>query len=232
MDPFMKESLPGTGGYVPAPATQPTGKRTRRNFPAWFRSAGRGRYVVAASIVGTGALAVPTLVHSLTPGRSAVLVATHELTAGHVIVPGDLKPATGSGPAASVVLANQSGVLVGHQLRTDVPSGALLSANDVGPYPPAGTTLVPVAVKPGQYPPNLQPGYQVAVFPTTTAVGNSTQAAAHAAATGRVVQVDAAPDTSNGTVVVLLATPVDQAPTIAQAAGVVLVTLDSAGDVP
>lgn len=232
MDPYTKELLPGAGGYTPAPAAQNPKKRARRSFPAWFRTAGRGRYLVAAAIVGLSALTVPVLVHALTGPRPAVLTAARDLPAGHVLAAGDLHAATGSGSAASAIPADRAASLIGQQLRLEVPPGAVLAPGDLGPYPPTGMTLVPVAVKAGQYPPNLQSGYLVALFPTNTTSGAAVQPAAHAAATGRVVQIQAQPDSSNGTVVVLLITSTAQAPIIAQAPSVVLVTLDATGDTP
>jgi len=232
MDPYTKETLPGAGGYSPAPAPQSAKKRPRRSFPAWFRTAGRGRYLVAASIVGLSALTVPVLVHTLTGPRPTVLTATRDLPAGHIITAGDLGTATGTGSAASVIPAGRAASLTGHQIRVEVPSGAVLAPGDLGPYPPAGMTLVPVAVKAGQYPPNLQSGYLVAIFPANAPSSGTAQTAAHAAATGRVVQIQAQPDSPAGTAVVLLVTSTAQAPVIAQAPGVVLVTLDAAGDTP
>ncbi|MBS2966537.1 hypothetical protein KGA66_26090 [Actinocrinis puniceicyclus] len=233
MNPYTKDTIPSAGGYVPAPMPAPprTKKRPRR-FAAWFRTAGRARYLVAAAIAGIGALTVPVLVHTLASPRQEVLKAARDLSAGHVITKGDLGSAPGDGSSGSIVPASRAAALIGQRLRVEVPSGALLAPGDLGSYPPAGTTLVPVAVKAGQYAPNLEAGDQVAVFPTAGVNGTSTQPAAHAAATGRVVQIQAQSDSANGTVVVLLATSTSQAPVIAQAPSVVLVTLDGEGDAP
>jgi SAF domain len=232
MNPYTKELLPGAGGYTPAPSAQGAKKHARRSFPTWFRTAGRGRYLVAAAIVVLSALTVPLLVHAATGPHPSVLTAARDLPAGHVITAGDLRTATGTGSSASTIPADRAASLIGQQLKVEVPPGAVLAPADLGPFPPTGMTLVPVAVKAGQFPPNLQSGYQVAVFPTNTTGGVAAQAAAHAAATGRVVQIQDQPDSSNGTVVVLLITSTTQAPIIAQAASVVLVTLDAAGDTP
>lgn len=232
MDPYNKDTLPSAGGYVPAPAAPGTKKRPRRSFATWFRTAGRARFLVAAAIVGVGALTVPVVVHAVTSPRQQVLTALRDLAAGHVITRADLGAAPGDGSPASVIPAGRATALVGQRLRVEVPSGAVLAPGDLGSYPPAGMTLVPVAVKPGQYPPNLESGDQVAVFPAPGATGATAQLAAHAAATGRVVQIQAQSDSSTGTVVVLLATSTTQAPVIAQAPSVVLVTLDAEGDAP
>lgn len=231
MDPYSKEALPGAGGYSPVPAQQVKPKRRRRSPGTLFRTSPRVRYLVCATLVVVGAITVPTLYHLATGPQPQVLVALRELPAGHVITQGDLGAADGTGPAASVLPASIKNQLLGHQLKLQLPTGALLSSGDFGPFPPTGMTVVPVAVKPGQYPPNLQGGDLVAVFPTAATTGTAMQESAHAAATGRVVQIQAASDAS-GTVVVSLETSAAQAPAIAQAPGMVLVTLDAQGDTP
>ena len=231
MDPYGKDTLPGTGGYSPAPAQQATRKRHRRSLSTLFRTSRRLRYLVCSAIVAVGAVAAPAAGHLLSKPQPQVLKAMHTLSAGHVITPGDLAAVTGRQDGASLIPAGQASSLVGRQLRLEVPAGALLAPGDFGPFPPTGMSVVPVAVKSGQYPPNLTGGDQVAVFPSPGANGAAAQIAAHAAATGRVVAVQAAGD-SSGTVVVMLETSTAQAPAIAQAPDVVLVTLDANGDVP
>jgi hypothetical protein len=231
MEPYTRESVPGAGGYSPAPMQQVTAKRRRRSLGTLFRTSPRLRYLVCAALVVLGAVTVPTVYRLATGPTPQVLVALRQLPAGHVIAQGDLGTADGSGPAASVLPGSMKNQLLGHQLKLQVPAGALVNQGDFGPFPPTGMTVVPVAVKPGQYPPNLQGGDQVAVFPTPAASGGTLQPALHAAATARVVQIQSAAD-SSGTVVVLLETSAAQAPAIAQAPGMVLVTLDAQGDAP
>ena len=231
MDPYGKDTLPGTGGYTPAPARQTTPKRRRRSLSMLFRTSRRFRYLVCAVIVAVGAVAVPTVSHLLSKPQPQVLKAVHTLPAGHVIAPGDLATVTGRQEGASLIPAGQGAALLGSQLRLEVPAGALVAPGDFGPFPPTGMTVVPVAVKPGQYPPTLTGGDQVAIFPTPGANGGTAQVAAHAAASARVVEIQAAGD-SSGTVVVMLETSTAQAPVIAQASGMVLVALDANGDVP
>ena len=230
MDPYTK-TLSGAGGYTPAPAPTAKATRHRRSPGTLFRTDRRVRYLVCAAIVAVGAVAVPTVSHLLTKPQPQVLEATRTLPAGHVIAPGDLTAATGRPQGASLIPAGQGPILLGRQLKLQVPAGALMAPGDFGPFPPSGMSMVPVAVKPGQYPPTLTGGDQVAVFPTPNANGQAVQQAVHAAASARVVQVQPTPD-STGTVVVLLETTTAQAPAIAQATGVVLVTLDAAGDLP
>jgi hypothetical protein len=231
MDPYTKESLFSAGGYTPAPAPQTTPRRRRRSLGTLFRTDQRVRYLACAAIVVLGAITVPTVSHLVARPQPQVLKATHTLPAGHLITAGDLTAVTGQQPGASLILAGQAALLVGRQLRLEVPAGALVAPGDFGPFPPAGMSVVPVAVKPGQYPPTLTGGDLVAVFPTQGSGGNSAQAAVHAAATARGVQLQHAAD-SSATMVVLLETNTTQAPVIAQAPGVVLVTLDAQGDTP
>ena len=232
MDPHTTQHLPGAGGYTPTPAPALTPRRRRRGLRTLFRTDRRVRYLICIALVVLGAVSMPTAYHLLARPQPQILAALRPLPAGHVITPGDLGPVTGPTTGASVIPAGMSSQLLGHQLKLELPQGALLSPGDFGPFPPTGMTVVPVAVKPGQYPPTLQGGDQVAVFPTPGSATSATaQAATHAAAGARVVQLQPAAD-SSGTVVVLLETTSAQAPAIAQAPGVVLVTLDAAGDLP
>ena len=230
MDPYTKENVPGAGGYTPAPAQRITAKRRRRSLSTLFRTSRRFRYLACAAIVALGAVAVPAVSHLLSTPQPQVLKAVRTLPAGHVIAPGDLTAVTGRQQGASLIPAGQATALLGHTLALQVPAGALVAPGDFGPFPPAGMSVVPVAVKPGQYPPSLTGGDQVAVFPTP-GTGGTALAAAHAAATARVVAIQTAGD-SSGTAVVQLETSTAQAPVIAQAPGVVLVILDAAGDSP
>lgn len=231
MEPYTKETLPGAGGYSPAPAQPIKAKRPRRSLTTLFRTSPRLRYLVCAALVVLGAVTVPTVYRMATGPTPQVLTALRVLPAGHVITQGDLGIADGTGPAASVLPGSMKDQLLGRQLKLQVPAGALLNRADFGPFPPTGMTVVPVAVKPGQYPPNLQGGDQVAIFPISGVNGDTAQPSPHAAATARVVQLQPAAD-SSGAVVVLLETSAAQAPAIAQAPGMVLVTLDAAGDAP
>lgn len=231
MDPYTKQTPSGAGGYTPVSAPAVKAMRRRRSPGTLFRTDRRVRYLVCAAIVAVGAVAVPTVGHLLTKPQPQVLEATRTLPAGHLIAPGDLTAVTGRPQGASLIPAGQGDALLGRQLKLQVPAGALVAPGDFGPFPPSGMSVVPVAVKPGQYPPTLQGGDQVAVFPTPNVNGQAVQQAVHAAAGARVVQVQPTSD-STGTVVVLLETTTAQAPAIAQATGVVLVTLDAAGDLP
>lgn len=232
MEPYTKESLSGAGGYSPASGQPIKPRRRRRSLGTLFRTDRRVRYLACAAIVVFGAVAVPTVSHLLSKPQPQVLEATRTLPAGHVIAAGDLTAVTGRPQGSSLIGADQASWLVGRQLKLEVPAGSLVAPGDFGSFPPTGMSVVPVAVKPGQYPPTLTGGDLVAVFPTVGTGGGTAQQAAHAAATARVVQLQPAASDAGGTVVVLLETSTAQAPVIAQAPGVVLVTLDAQGDAP
>lgn len=231
MDPYTTTTLPDGDGFKPTPATPPLPARRRRSLGVLFRTSRHFRYAVCAGIVAVGAVSVPTVSHLLAAPQPRVLEAVRTLPAGHVISSGDLVAVSGRPQRGSLLDAGQVAALLGRRLKLEVPAGALLAPGDFGSFPPTGMSVVPVAVKPGQYPPNLQGGDQVAIFPISSVTGGTTQPAAHAAATAQVVQVQPAADAS-GTMVVLLETPTTMAPAIAQAQGVVLVILDAQGDTP
>jgi hypothetical protein len=233
MDAYTKtkERMPDAGGFSPVPA-QRLQTRRRTQLAAVFRTSRRVRYLTCAALVVLGAVIVPTVNRLVSAPPPKVLMAAHVLPAGHVIAPGDLVPVSGRADGALLIPAARSPALVGRRLKLELPDGALAAEGDFGPFPPIGTTVVPVAVKPGQYPPTLQGGDQVAIFPAPgTNVGGPAQQAAHAAASGRVVQVQAATDAS-GTAVIVLEVSAAQAPSVAQAPAVVLVGLDGQGDLP
>jgi hypothetical protein len=177
-------------------------------------------------------LAVPVLVTTLTPKPAQVLEAVTDLPAGTVISPADLRPVDATGPTGAMVPAADRAAMAGQMVRVEVPAGALLNAADLGSFPPIGATVVPVAVKPGQYPANLQTGQQVAVFPVSSGSTGQADTAAHAAATGTVTEISPVASDGAGQVVINLEVPTTAAAVVAQAQAVVLVGLDARGDAP
>lgn len=232
----QEQSSPASGGWQPqsrphpAPTTSANTPR-RRLITTLLRSSRRARLVFALALVLLCVLAVPILALALAPKPAEALAATRDLPPGTVLTAGDLTQVKATGPSAAMIPASEETALIGQGLRIEVPAGALLDQGDIGSFPPSGTSVVPVSVKPGQYPADLQPGQQVAVFPAASTTG--TQAvAAHAAASATVVQVAGVPEDSAGTVVIDLEVPLSAAPAVAQASSVVLVGLDAAGDMP
>jgi hypothetical protein len=229
---------PGGTGWRPdgAPRLAPAPVRSKSSLVASVTSAlhssRRVRLLAALALVVVCAMAVPVLDTALTPKPAKVLEAVVDLPAGTVITQSDLKPVQATGPAAAVVPAADQASMIGQTVRVEVPAGALLNEADLGPFPPIGASVVPVAVKPGQYPSNLQTGQQVAVFPVATDTTSQTNTAAHAAATGTVIQISPAAADGSGDVVIDLEVTTAKAAVVAQAPAVVLVGLDARGDAP
>ena len=212
----------------PAQARKPSGLKSVTTL---LRTSRRARLLAALALVVVCALAYPVVVLTLAPKPAQALAASEDLTPGTVINSADLTAVNASGPAAALVPASEEASMVGQTVRVEVPAGALLDQSDLGAFPPIGASVVPVAVKPGQYPADLQVGQSVAVFPVST--GTSTQAsAAHAAATGTVTEIVADSGAGSGEMVIDLEVSETAAPVIAQASAVVLVGLDARGDAP
>jgi hypothetical protein len=228
----------GGAGWRPdaAPRRMPEPVRARRSLFAsintGLHSSRKVRLIAALALIAVCGAAVPVLVETLTPKPSKVLEAVADLPAGTVITPADLRPVSATGPLGSTVPAADQAATTGQTVRVEVPAGALLNQADLGPFPPIGATVVPVSVKPGQYPANLQTGQQVAVFPVSSSSTSQTATAAHAAATGTVTQIAPVASDGAGQVVIDLEVPTASAAVIAQAPAVVLVGLDSRGDAP
>jgi hypothetical protein len=190
------------------------------------------RLIAALALIVVCGAAVPVLVKALTPKPAQVLEAVTDLPAGTVITQADLRPVNATDPTGSTVPAADQASMVGQTARVEVPAGALLNEADIGAFPPIGATVVPVSVKPGQYPADLQTGDQVAVFPVSSGSTSQTSTAAHAAATGTVTQISPVASDGAGQVVIDLELPTATAAVVAQAPAVVLVGLDARGDAP
>jgi hypothetical protein len=228
----------GGAGWRPdgSPRRAPEPVRAKRSLfssvNAGLRSSRRARLFAALALIAVCGVAVPVLVNALAPKPAQALEAATDLPAGTVITQADLRPVAASGPVGATVPASDQASLVGQSVRVEVPAGSLLTEADIGPFPPVGATVVPVAVKPGQYPANLQTGDQVAVFPVSTSSTSQTATAAHAAATGTVTEISQVSSAGAGQVVIDLEVATGSAAVIAQAPAVVLVGLDARADAP
>jgi hypothetical protein len=127
--------------------------------------------------------------------------------------------------------------VVGQRARTLLVAGSLLASGDLGTFPPTETDVMALAVKQGQYPPNLTPGQKVAIYlPQQGPVAASATPAAPVggvtppAATGQVVSVSADTDADEPGAVVELEVPARQAGAVAGAQGASLVELDGMAD--
>lgn len=132
------------------------GGRRRRLGWVW---AGLGAVVVSA--VGF------TTVAKVVGHRDRVLVLSHDVSAGQVLKPSDLRGAEVAAETGVVTLADRDTVL-GHRARVPLVAGTLLASGQVGTradFPPAGSSQVSFAVEPGGAPPDLSRGERVAVLP-------------------------------------------------------------------
>lgn len=175
--------------------------------------------------------------------REPVLILARGVTAGHVYTAADLQVAQVSTSAAvGTVPASQEVAVIGHAASAALPAGSLLAPGDVSaPALAPGQVLLGVAVKPGQYPPDLSAGQIVDVLSTpagpagqggSSAPGGPGAAAAVAALpVGRAVVVAVYQDTS-GAAVVELQVAQDAMPQVAAAAAsgqIALATMPPAG---
>ena len=231
-------STGGAGWHPDAPPRRESTPARRKS--SWLgsvstalHSSRRVRLLVASLLIIVCGLAVPILALRPTAKPTQVLVTSSDLPAGTVVTSADLKAVDASGPTAAMVPASDQDSIIGRMVRVEVPAGALLDAADLGSFPPAGSSIVPVAVKPGQYPPDLQTGQRVGIFPVSgDAAGGGATAAEHAAATGTVTRITPAAVDGSGEVVIDLDIATGSVAVVAQASGVVLVGLDAQGDAP
>lgn len=215
-------------------ATEPAHDRKHAlgSASAALRSSRRVRLVAALALIAVCGIAVPVLALRMTPKPAEVLAAAVDLPPGSVITSADLTTVDASGPSSAMVPAADQRSILGQSVRVEIPAGALLNDADLGSFPPVGSTVVPVAVKPGQYPANLQTGETVAVFPISTGTTATQAIAQHAAASGTVTQISPVSGDGSSEVVIDLEVATGAAAAVAQAQTVVLVSLDERGDVP
>jgi hypothetical protein len=220
---------PDTARAAKQPASKPSG---RKGFGTALRTSRRTRLLAALALIVVCGSAVPVLATSLAPKSTQVLAAAREMPPGTVINAGDLAVVAASGPAGSMMSATAQSSIIGQTVRADVPAGALLNQADLGVFPPIGQSVVPVAVKPGQYPADLQIGRSVAIYPVATGTTDSPTNAQHAAATATVTGISPVASDGSDEVVLDLEVANTSASVIAQASAVVLVGLDPRGDAP
>lgn len=110
--------------------------------------------------------------------RIPVLAVARPVSLGHVLTQADLRGVDVSVvPGVAVIPAGEAGGVLGRPMATSLGAGALLTPDAVGTaaIPTAGRAVVAVAVKPGQFPPELAAGAPVTVV-VTAATTTATQA--------------------------------------------------------
>jgi SAF domain len=171
-------------------------------------------------------------------GRQQVLVVTTNLSAGQILTSSDLRTAqlsTSSG--LSPIPASDMADVVGRPVALPLAPGTLLTDTDLGPaaLPPSGQAVVGLALKAGQYPPDITAGAAVLVVingsNSSGASTSSSSSPADAPIPATVIGINAPPpDSSDSAVVsVQLAEGNGAAVASAASAGNVALVMVSAG---
>lgn len=186
------------------------------NRPVQAHSPTRGRRQIPLVVVGVllvvgGALAFADA--SLHLGsRQEVLVVSHSVAAGDVLTARDVsvvRVSTGSG--VSVIPLSSESSVIGRPVAVPLVAGALLTRGEVGTTSPvgAGSDVVAVGLKAGQYPPALAAGDRVLVVSVTSPTsvvapsdaGGSTPSSSGGSVSATVLKVDVpSADSQNPTV--------------------------------
>jgi len=172
--------------------------------------------------------------------RQPVLALSQPLAAGQVITAADLETVrvSAAGPV-SLVPASRQAEVVGSTAAVSLPAGSLLAGSDIGTPPPVkGQVRLGVALKPGQYPPDLAAGQDVDVLatPAAAASGSSSSGSTPAALpVGQAVVLSVSPaaaSSGSGNTIVEIQVPADAMPQVAaaNAAGqIALATIPAGG---
>jgi hypothetical protein len=167
--------------------------------------------------------------------RHPVLALAQDVPAGHVLQTTDLTVVNvGADSSLALIPESSESTVIGRPAAVPLASGSLLTPSELGAgvTPPTGSAIVGVALKAGQYPPELAPGDHVLIVTMNQAAspgglrgGGGTGATQTVAAI--VVGVQAAPiDSSAADVVSLQISEADAAPiAVASANGAVSLVL-------
>jgi hypothetical protein len=161
--------------------------------------------------------------------RQTVWALARPVTVGHRLTAEDVRQVEiAAGGELAVVPAGSRGVL-GRPLAYSLPAGTLLTRAALGPaaVPTPGQAFAAVALKPGQFPPDLAAGTRVAVV--TTAGSTSSPPAPAPAGGWNATVIGARPATDGGETIVSLQLPDGDARQLAAApaGSVTLVALSS-----
>ena len=173
--------------------------------------------------------------------RQPVLALAQPVTAGQVITPADLETVrvSAAGPV-SLVAASRQAEVAGSTAAVSMPAGTLLTGADIGTPPPVrGQVRLGVALKPGQYPPDLAAGQDVDVLATpasgTTGSSSGSGGAGAALPVGQAVVLSVSAPlaaSSSGDTVVELQVSADAMPQVAAASAagqIALATIPAGG---
>jgi hypothetical protein len=173
--------------------------------------------------------------------RQPVLALAQPVAAGQVITSADLETVrvSAAGPV-SLVPASRQAEVAGSTAAVSMPAGSLLTGADIGTLPPVkGQVRLGVALKPGQYPPDLAAGQDVDVL--ATPASGTTSSSSGSGAPGAALPVGVAvvlsvsvpsAASSSGDTVVELQVPSDAMPQVAAASAagqIALATIPAGG---
>jgi SAF domain len=99
-----------------------------------------------------------------TGNRQPVLALARGVAVGHVLSAHDLRQVSVAvDPGVSVVDASQAASVVGKTMSTSLPAGSLLTPEAIGAVllPAPGKAIAALALKAGQFPPEISPGAPV-----------------------------------------------------------------------
>lgn len=213
--PALGRSVPGPDGPGAQPASAPRIVRQRRRRP--------GLIALSVALIAAGGLS-GALLFTASGQRTAVLVVARDVPVGAAITDADLAPASlALDPAVKAVPVARKGDVVGQRAAVGLKAGALLSPGQVTAVSliKAGEQLVGVALKPSQLPASrLAPGQKVLIVSTpdpnqgAAAGGKTVEPAAPKTVAATVVAVGL-PAPATGVVVVDVAVPVAEGPSLA-----------------
>lgn len=213
-----------TNGTGPTSSARPRPRSTNRNIPL----AAVGVLLVIGCAIGFSSAWLRA------GGRQQVLVVSSAISAGQVLTPADLHTAQLSvSSGLSPVPASEESAVVGRAVALPLAAGTLLTESDLGPGadPPSGQAVVGLALKPGQYPPEVTAGDRVLVVTNPSSTADAAAVAATTSGTtvvvppvpATVVGVESASQTTSDSAVVEVQ--------LAEGDGAAVATAASAGDI-
>ena len=193
----VQTPLPRAASNGERPAAAPVGVKRRRSTP---------HMLLGAVLVLVCALAFAVTGLRVDP-RSPVLALARAVPAGHVLTDADLAVVRIVPDSALGTLSeSQRSTVVGRSVRLPLAANSLLVSEVLGSaaWPPAGQSVIAVAVKSGRVPVGLTAGANVLVLVVPASSGASTGSAAPTIPRAQATVVAVAAADTNGTAVVSL----------------------------
>jgi hypothetical protein len=144
-------------------------------------------YLLLGVLLVLGCAAGGVVVASQLGHRQSVLALARPVTVGQQLSARDVREVSISmGTGLAVIPAASKSQAVGHLVAYSLPAGTLLTKGVLGParIPPAGQGVAAVGLKPGQFPPDLQPGNLVTVVVAPAADAGTSASSSGTASSG------------------------------------------------